>query len=329
MTQSDFPEKRRPGQRVEPPPRRDPSTEPLTEPLVDKGPEEVRLPSALRQRLRKLVASLNRELEISRVAGEDIPAARVEQMIGEMPELTLREKAEATPGAAQKEAAGEGPPRWELTLRVAGREQEIHVTVAKPTVVGRADLHSTVRADLDLTDYSATELGMSRQHAILLPAPGGLWLIDLDSTNGTWVNKHFLHPGIKVQLAAGDRLEFGALKLEVGAVEPGRVIVARRRPRRVTARARRGAAAQGTVSCPKCHQEDGQIKNGFTGAGSQRYRCKHCGHRYTPLRSGSAQKEQKRQIAIEMHQEGKSLRAISRELGVSPKTVSTWVRPTT
>ena len=38
------------------------------------------------------------------------------------------------------------------------------------------------------------------------------------------------------------------------------------------------------IRCEKCDQEEGQIKNGRRKAGSQRYRCKHCGKTYTPVK---------------------------------------------
>ncbi|HFQ93294.1 MAG TPA: IS1 family transposase, partial [Anaerolineae bacterium] len=34
--------------------------------------------------------------------------------------------------------------------------------------------------------------------------------------------------------------------------------------------------------CPRCHAKEFQIKDGRTPAGSQRYKCKQCGRRYTP-----------------------------------------------
>ena len=38
------------------------------------------------------------------------------------------------------------------------------------------------------------------------------------------------------------------------------------------------------IKCERCCQEYGQIKNGKTKAGSQRYMCNHCGKTYTPVK---------------------------------------------
>ena len=84
-------------------------------------------------------------------------------------------------------------------------------------------------------------MGVSRQHALLLPADEGLYLIDLDSTNGTWINGLYLQPGQKYPLRTGDVVEFGLLKMlvrVVGAVPRGEegsgdaTLVARAKPKR-------------------------------------------------------------------------------------------------
>ena len=36
------------------------------------------------------------------------------------------------------------------------------------------------------------------------------------------------------------------------------------------------------MKCKNCKKEDKQIKAGKTSAGSQVYKCKHCGKTYTP-----------------------------------------------
>lgn len=78
-------------------------------------------------------------------------------------------------------------------------------------------------------------------------------------------------------------------------------------------------------SCPKCHQSQCQIKDGFTPAGSQRYRCKSCGCRYTPETKDWGYSEETRLIALRLHLQGQSLRAISRALAVNHQSVANWI----
>lgn len=78
-------------------------------------------------------------------------------------------------------------------------------------------------------------------------------------------------------------------------------------------------------TCPKCHQIRQQIKDGFTLAGSQRYRCKRCGCRYTDQAKDRGYSEEIRLRALRLHLEGFSLRAISRELEVNHQSVANWI----
>jgi transposase-like protein len=78
-------------------------------------------------------------------------------------------------------------------------------------------------------------------------------------------------------------------------------------------------------SCPKCHLTHNQIKDGFTPAGSQRYRCKACGCRYTPEAKDWGYSEEMRVLALQLHLEGHSLRAISRVLAVNHQSVANWI----
>ena len=79
------------------------------------------------------------------------------------------------------------------------------------------------------------------------------------------------------------------------------------------------------MSCPKCHRQDEQIKDGFTPAGSQRYRCKSCGCRYTPYAKEHGYDEEVRLQALTLHLEGHSLREIARLLNVNHQSVANWI----
>jgi transposase-like protein len=80
------------------------------------------------------------------------------------------------------------------------------------------------------------------------------------------------------------------------------------------------------MKCPSCQETDRQIKDGFTNAGSQRYRCKHCECRYTPEPKEQGYSEEVRLQAIRLYLEGISQRGIERVLGVSYQSVGNWVR---
>ena len=92
----------------------------------------------------------------------------------------------------------------ELGRRIALEESSL--------VVGR-ELGNDVRVPLD---------GISREHCLLSLRDGGVWVRDLGSTNGTWVNGRALPPRQDVPLVSGDRIELPGVIfkfLEGGDVE--------------------------------------------------------------------------------------------------------------
>lgn len=111
--------------------------------------------------------------------------------------------------------ATEAQPWRVIFQTMAPDPKAVGVDVQGIAVVGRSDPDGEVVPDLDLAPFGAHNCGVSRRHAILLPNPDGLCLIDLDSTNGTWINGVYLQPGQKYPLRMGDRVEFGRLRLTV------------------------------------------------------------------------------------------------------------------
>lgn len=80
------------------------------------------------------------------------------------------------------------------------------------------------------------------------------------------------------------------------------------------------------MKCPKCEDESRQVKDGFTNAGSQRYRCRGCGARYTPEKKTQGHEQEIRNLAIRMYADGLNFRQIGRHLQVSHSSVMNWVK---
>jgi len=80
------------------------------------------------------------------------------------------------------------------------------------------------------------------------------------------------------------------------------------------------------MKCPKCANEERQNKDGFTNAGSQRYRCQACGARYTPKPKEHGHDKKLRLLAIRMYADGLNFRQIGRHLKVSHASVMNWVK---
>ena len=77
--------------------------------------------------------------------------------------------------------------------------------------------------------------------------------------------------------------------------------------------------------CPKCG-ETAQIKAGFTGNGSQKYKCKSCGKTYTPEPKKSGYSEEEKQMAIKYYYEGNSGRSTGRFFKMSKANAVRWIK---
>jgi len=79
--------------------------------------------------------------------------------------------------------------------------------------IGRTDEKAV---DIDLEDQEPPDrVWSSRQHALLNFADGQLTLEDLNSTNGTFVNRIRVHPGQKCSLRVNDVIQIGTVRLQV------------------------------------------------------------------------------------------------------------------
>ena len=78
-------------------------------------------------------------------------------------------------------------------------------------------------------------------------------------------------------------------------------------------------------TCPYCQASTKQVKSGFNPSGSQRYLCKHCDRIYTPKPNPNGYSVEVRQLAVKMHEDGFSYRAIGRKLDVGTQSVANWV----
>jgi hypothetical protein len=80
-------------------------------------------------------------------------------------------------------------------------------------ILGRAQ--SASDNEVDLTPFGAEEAGISRRHAMLTIEQNHLWITDLHSINGTFLNGCPLEPDKPALLRDGDQLELGRLSLRV------------------------------------------------------------------------------------------------------------------
>ena len=93
----------------------------------------------------------------------------------------------------------------------AGRR--VDVPAQDVVIVGREDVRSGIRPDVDLTLDGASAAGISRRHCRLLHQPEGWYVEDLMSTNYTVLNGTPLRAHVPVRVIHGDELRLGKLRL--------------------------------------------------------------------------------------------------------------------
>jgi len=80
--------------------------------------------------------------------------------------------------------------------------------------VGRVSEGQSILPDIDLTPFEAYSQGVSRLHATIQINKNDIFITDLGSSNGTWVNKNKLSPHENVPISHGDILVLGKLKIQ-------------------------------------------------------------------------------------------------------------------
>jgi pSer/pThr/pTyr-binding forkhead associated (FHA) protein len=82
-------------------------------------------------------------------------------------------------------------------------------------IIGRSDSQASPPPDVDLAMFNARELGVSRRHAAIVKHLEDLYLIDLDSVNGTYINGRKLPADAPCLLNDGDQIMLGDLVMRL------------------------------------------------------------------------------------------------------------------
>ncbi len=110
---------------------------------------------------------------------------------------------------------GEGvttPPCLKLILE-NGRVFE--VSTEREISIGRRSRPADPEVTVDLQGYGGVEGGVSRYHAMVVVVKGVLYLRDLNSVNGTFLNGHRLMPIASYPVKDGDTITLGQLSMKV------------------------------------------------------------------------------------------------------------------
>lgn len=106
-------------------------------------------------------------------------------------------------------------PQREIAFIIRGISERITLGEGCFLTIGRSDLDSGFRPDLDLARYGARKRGVSRKHARLHLLRGSLYVTDLESANGAFLNGERLPPHEPHMLISGDNLMLGRLGIRI------------------------------------------------------------------------------------------------------------------
>ena len=81
--------------------------------------------------------------------------------------------------------------------------------------LGRLSEGQPIMPDIDLTPYQAYASGVSRLHAVVKREDTRVAVMDLGSSNGTYVNGRRLNPHTEESLSHGDIVALGKLKIQI------------------------------------------------------------------------------------------------------------------
>ncbi|RMF51645.1 MAG: FHA domain-containing protein [Chloroflexota bacterium] len=104
-----------------------------------------------------------------------------------------------------------------LQLHIRGMSEQIAFEEGTSIVLGRLDPSCKEQETTcyDLTRFGAHERGVSRRHCLISYRDSQFLVTDLNSANGTFINRKRLQPSEAVRLNDGDELTLGSLMMIV------------------------------------------------------------------------------------------------------------------
>ena len=126
-----------------------------------------------------------------------------EQIETELKKKGLRPEAPAIPANS-----------W-LSLHLMDSGKILPLASRNEFTLGRLSEGQPIMPDIDLTPYQAYASGVSRLHAVVKRDTNRVMVMDLGSSNGTYLNGRRLNPHTEESLNHGDIVALGKLKIQV------------------------------------------------------------------------------------------------------------------
>jgi hypothetical protein len=102
-----------------------------------------------------------------------------------------------------------------ISLHMLDSGQILPVTERTEFTMGRVSDNQPIMPDIDFSSFKAYENGVSRLHAVIRHNNGNIIIMDLGSSNGTYLNGTRLMPNVEQPLRHGDIVALGKLKMQI------------------------------------------------------------------------------------------------------------------
>jgi hypothetical protein len=116
---------------------------------------------------------------------------------------------------APRPAADSVPANSWLSLHLMDSGKILPLASRNEFTLGRLSEGQPIMPDIDLTPYQAYASGVSRLHAVVKRDGAQVFVMDLGSSNGTYINGRRLNPHMEEGLNHGDILALGKLKIQI------------------------------------------------------------------------------------------------------------------
>jgi pSer/pThr/pTyr-binding forkhead associated (FHA) protein len=105
-----------------------------------------------------------------------------------------------------------------IRLTIGPGQREVEIGLDKAIRIGRADPNLDILPEVDVTEDIAPEKSVSRRHAVIYKDRESVFVEDVGSINGTYVNGKRLDAFTPQTLVDGDSLRLGKLLIAIELV---------------------------------------------------------------------------------------------------------------
>ncbi len=106
----------------------------------------------------------------------------------------------------------------DIRLIILNSGRRLLLSLEEPILMGRQDSKRGFYPEIDLTPDGGIDGGVSRRHARLLLSEGRCYIEDLESANGTFVNRERITAKTPCVLQSGDEIRLGTVTIRIDLV---------------------------------------------------------------------------------------------------------------